>query len=77
MSSSQQQAMACTLRSTDVRIQVTVYPGRPAYVYATHEGMTEGEIDAALSALTQQIPAPCCVVVLPACVAELKTPVEK
>ena len=71
---SQQQTMAYTLRSADLRLQVTVYPDRPAYVYVTHEGLTEGEVDAALLELATQIPAPCCVVVLPACVAKLKIP---
>lgn len=69
---SQQQAMAYTLRSADKRIQVTVYPGLPAYVYVTHEGLTEEEIDAALLELAAQIPAPCGTIVLPALVARLE-----
>ena len=40
-------------------------PGPPAYVYVTHEGLTEGDIDVALLELTWHIPAPCCVIVLP------------
>ena len=40
-------------------------PGPPAYVYVTHEGLAEGDIDAALAELSWHIPAPCCVIVLP------------
>ncbi len=69
---SQQQTMEYTLRSADMRIQVMVYPESPAYVDVTQEGLTEGEVDAALGELATQIPAPCCVVVLPAYVAKLK-----
>ena len=46
-------------------MRVTVYPGSPTYVYVTHDGLTEGDVDAALLELTWHIPAPCCVVVLP------------
>ena len=54
-----------TLSAADGRMRVTVYPGSPTYVYVTHDGLTEGDIDAALLELTWHIPAPCCVIVLP------------
>ena len=54
-----------TLSAADGRMQVTVLPGPPAYVYVTHDGLTEGDVDAALMELTWHIPAPCCVIVLP------------
>ena len=47
------------------RMRVTVFPGPPAYIYVTHDGLTEGDIDVALLELTWHIPAPCCVIVLP------------
>jgi len=53
------------LSTTDGHMRVTVQPGPPAYVYVTHEGLTEGEVDAGLSELSWHIPAPCCVIVLP------------
>jgi len=59
------------LHSSDSRIIVTVYPGCPAYIYVTHDNLTDGEVDAALLAMTEQIPAPCCLVVLPQCAASL------
>ena len=61
----EQQAVNYTLHSGDGRVQVTVHPGCPAYVYVTHDGLTEGEIDAALLGLVAQIPAPCWVITLP------------
>ena len=54
-----------TLTTKDNRAAVTVYPGPPAYVYVTHDGLTEGEVDAVLLELSWCIPSPCCVVILP------------
>jgi len=54
------------LSSTDGRVHVTVYPGRPAYLCVTHAEVSEGEFDAILLELAMQIPAPCCVVMVPA-----------
>jgi hypothetical protein len=54
-----------TLSAADGRMQVTVFPGPPAYVYVTHDGLTEDDIDVALLELTWSIPTPCCVIVLP------------
>ena len=54
-----------TLSAAHGRVRVTVCPGPPAYVYVTHDGVTEGDIDSALLELTWYIPAPCCVIVLP------------
>lgn len=59
------------LCSPDTRIRVTVYPGCPAYIYVTHDNLTEGEVEAALLAMTEQIPAPCCLVILPQDAANL------
>jgi hypothetical protein len=58
-------AASYTLHSPDGRLTVTVYRGRPTYLYVTHDGLTEGEVDAALLALAEQLPAPCWVIVLP------------
>lgn len=54
-----------TLCTADERVTVTVYPGPPAYVYVTHDGVSEGEVDALLLELAWSIPSPCCVVMLP------------
>ena len=54
-----------TFSAADGRMRVTVLPGPPTYVYITHDGLTEGDIDVALLELTWHIPAPCCVIVLP------------
>jgi hypothetical protein len=54
------------LSSFDGRVHVTVYPGPPAYLYVTQDRVSEGEIDAVLLDLAAQIPAPCCVVMVPA-----------
>lgn len=54
-----------TLTTKDNRAAVTVYPGPPAYVYVTQDGLTEGEVDAILLELSWCIPSPCCVVILP------------
>jgi hypothetical protein len=54
------------LASFDSRVHVTVHPGRPAYLYVTYDGVSEGEIDAVLLDLAAQIPAPSCVVMIPA-----------
>lgn len=58
-------APASIFTTQDQRAVVTVYPGPPAYVYVTHDGLTEGEIDAVLLELSWRIPSPCCVIVLP------------
>ena len=65
MSYDEQQAMSYTLHSGDGRVHATVHRGSPAYVYIIHDGLTEGEIDAALLELAAQMPAPCWVIVLP------------
>ena len=65
MSPRRQQARAYALHSSDERVHVTVHVGRPTYVYVTHDGLTEGEVDATLMDMAAQIPAPCCVIVLP------------
>ena len=65
MSPQTQQARVYTLHSPDKRVQVTVHASRPAYVYVTHHGLTEGEVDAALMKMAAQIPSPCWVIVLP------------
>ncbi len=49
-----------TLYTADGRVTVTVHPGLPAYAYVTHDGLTEGEVDATLLELSWHIPAPCC-----------------
>ena len=54
-----------TFSAAHGRMKVTVFPGPPAYAYVTHEGLAEGDIDAALAELSWHIPAPCCVIVLP------------
>ena len=54
-----------TLTTKDERAMVTVYPGPPAYVYVTQNGLTEGEVDAVLLELSCCIPSPCCIVILP------------
>ena len=36
------------LSSADGRVHVTVYPGRPAYLWVTHAEVSEGEFDAVL-----------------------------
>jgi hypothetical protein len=54
-----------TFSAADGHMRATVFPGSPAYVYVTHDGLTEGDIDVALLELTWHIPAPCCVIVLP------------
>ena len=54
------------LSSADGRVHVTVYPGRPAYLWVTHAEVSEGEFDAVLLELAMQVPAPCCVVMVPA-----------
>lgn len=54
------------LPSSDGRVHVTVYPGRPAYLYVEYDSVDEGEIDAVLLDLAAQIPTPCCVVMVPA-----------
>lgn len=54
-----------TLSAAQGRMRVTVVPGPPAYIYVTHEGLTEDDIDVALSELAWDIPSPCCVIVLP------------
>jgi hypothetical protein len=59
------------LCSSDSRVIATVYPGCPAYIYVTHDNLTDGEVDAALLTMTEQIPAPCCLVILPQCAASL------
>ena len=33
------------LSSADGRVHVTVYPGRPAYLWVTHDEVSEGAID--------------------------------
>ena len=53
------------LSSCDDRVHVAVYPGRPTYLYVTYDEVSEGEIDAVLLDLAAQIPAPCCVVMVP------------
>jgi hypothetical protein len=58
-------ALPYTLTTKDERLAVTVYPGPPAYVYVTQDGLTEGEVDAGLLELSWSIPSPCCVVLLP------------
>jgi len=58
-------AQSYTLSAADGRMKVTVLPGPPAYVYVTHDGLTEGDIDVALLDLTWHIPAPCYVIVMP------------
>jgi hypothetical protein len=58
-------AASYTLHSPDGRLTVAVYRGRPTYLYVTHDGLTEDEVDAALLALAEYLPAPCCVIVLP------------
>ena len=42
---------------------MTLHSGRPTYVYVTHDGLTEGEVDAALMEMAAQIPSPCLVIV--------------
>lgn len=59
-----------SLRSLDGRVVATVRPGRPTYVYVTHDNISEGEIDAALMDMAVHIPAPSCVIVVP-CLHEL------
>ena len=54
-----------TFSAAEGRMQVTVFPGPPAYVYVTHAGLTDGDVDVALLELTWHIPAPGCVIVLP------------
>jgi hypothetical protein len=54
-----------TFTTKDHRAVVKVYPGPPAYVYVTHDGLGEGEIDAMLAELAGRIPSPCCIIVLP------------
>jgi len=66
MSHCENSATPYPLSSFDGRVHVTVYPGRPAYLYVTHDGVSEGEIDAVLLDLAAQIPAPSCVVMVPA-----------
>ena len=57
------------LSPADDRLTVVVFPGSPTYVYVTHAGVTEEEIDAALLELTWDIPSPCCVIVQPQAVS--------
>ena len=66
MSHCENSATPYLLPSPDGRVHVTVYPGRPAYLYVTHDDVSEGEMDAVLLELAAQIPAPCCVVMIPA-----------
>ena len=54
-----------TLMTKDTRAAVTVYPGPPAYVYVTQNGLTDEEVEAILLELSWSIPSPCCVLVLP------------
>jgi hypothetical protein len=54
-----------TLSAADGHMRVTVFPGPPAYIYVTHDGLPEGDIDVALLELAWHIPDPCCVIVLP------------
>ena len=63
MSHGKQPGMAYALHSQDGRVHVTLHSGRPTYVYVTHDGLTEGEVDAALMEMAAQIPSPCLVIV--------------
>lgn len=74
MSPQTQQARAYTLHSSDERVHVTVYTGRPAYLYVTSDGLSEGEVDAALMEMARQLPAPCCVVLLPTFILDVDEP---
>ena len=70
MSPQLQQIKVYTLHSSDERVHVTVYAGCPAYLYVTSDGLTEGEVDAALMDMAAQLPAPCCVIMHPLFILE-------
>jgi hypothetical protein len=77
MSHCENSAAPYPLSSFDSRVYVTVYPGRPAYLYVMQDGVSEGEIDAVLLDLAAQIPAPCCVVMVPAIIQKHFSPQRK